>query len=192
MKGMAEVIQHVVTPPVDHPRLEDRVIEPRVPDDLLGLPLRLMIGRAALGPRPEEAEEDELRHSRLPRGLDDLSRSLDVDPSIGLPPGLPIDPRAVGDRAATFHGLRQSSLVVRPRQGETQAFQPPQIGPTPVAATGDDHDLVPRRDQGAGQVSSDESGSPGDGDLHDWDFLRLIWVRCKIWVGQTALRKSPR
>jgi hypothetical protein len=117
------MVQHVIAPAVDHARLQDRVIEAAAADDLLGRPLGLVVRRTAVGSRPQEAEQDDLRNARAARSLDDMARALDVDTAIGLRAELAIDAGAVRDGVASLEGRRESVGIGQIGRNETSAAE---------------------------------------------------------------------
>ena len=134
----------MVAAAVDHAGLEDRVVEARVADQLLGRPLRLVVRRSAVGPRPQEAQHDDLAHPGPLRRLDHVRGALDVHPLVGLVADLAVDARAVRDDLAPLERSRECVDVTGVDAG---------------AARDDDGCLGP---EPFGQVASDESGAAGD------------------------------
>src|SRR5205807_752649 len=101
-----------------------------------------------------------------------------------------IDSRAVGHCIAAGEGLlkryeiRKSRLDnVRPRKMNSTWF-------ASIHTTGQQNQLMPPRRQLPRQVPAYKARCSGDCDLHHAS-LRFQRRRRAIWVGQTALRKSP-
>ena len=94
------MVEQMVATAVDHPRLQDRVIDPGSAHELLGGPLRLVIRRAACGSGPQEAQVDNLGSSGGSRRVDDRAGSLDEHALVGLGADLAVDAREVRDRIA--------------------------------------------------------------------------------------------
>jgi len=74
----------VIATAVDHAALENRPVETRSADDLLGRPLRFVISGAAVRPGAKEAEKDQLRDASFSGRLNDGEGSSDVNPLLGL------------------------------------------------------------------------------------------------------------
>jgi hypothetical protein len=114
VKGVAEMVEHVVASAVDDARLEYGVIETRGADDFLRRPFRLVIGRVTVGPCAQEAQKEDFLHACRLRSRDDVARSLDVNALIGLEANLAVDTGAVGDGSATRKRLTQRFNAVQP------------------------------------------------------------------------------
>jgi len=140
------VVDHVIAGAVDHPGLQDRVRQSGAADDLLGLPLRLVVAGAAVGTGAEEAHHDEASDTGAAGGFDDGGRPLHVHAAEGLVADLPVDPGAVGHGVAPDERCGQRIDVRDVRAG----------------ASGDHHGLL----QAIGEGATDESTASGDGDLH--------------------------
>lgn len=54
---VAEVVQHVVAPPVNHTRFENGAVEARTSHDFFGGPFRFVIRGATVWPRPQETQQ---------------------------------------------------------------------------------------------------------------------------------------
>src|SRR5262249_35757622 len=104
MEGAAQVFEHVVAATVDDAGLDDRVVEPGSPDDLLGFPLRFVIARAASRAGAQEAQEDDFRNVVALRGFDHATRPFDVNARVGLSSDLPVDSGTVRHGGATLEG----------------------------------------------------------------------------------------
>ena len=149
------VVDHVIAGSVDHRGLEDGVVDTRLPDQLLGGPLGLVVAGPAVGPRTQEAHHHDPLHAGVPCGLDHGARPLDVHALEGLLPDLAVDPRRVNDHLASGEG---GSEVI-------------DVLDVDARAAGDD-DRVGRIEP-RGEIPADEAGSTGDGDAHGF-FLRYF------------------
>ena len=89
-----------------------------------------------------------------------------MDPPVGLPAYLAIDPGAVGYGVAAFKSARQRVLVGDGHGLELRAVNAADRAVAPVDSAGDQYELMAAIGQGAGEVASDEAGRSGDGDFH--------------------------
>jgi hypothetical protein len=110
-ESMAQMVEHVIASPEHHPGLEDRPLTARCADNLLGRPLRLVIGRATVRPRTQEAEQRNPTHARLLSSEHLVGGAAHVDDLVALGADLAIDTGAVGHRLAALERLRQCELV---------------------------------------------------------------------------------
>src|SRR5207244_6039571 len=78
VEGPTHVIEQVIASTVDHPGLEDRVIEARRADDLLRGPFGYVVGRPAIRTSAQEAQVDHLADACRARRLDDGTGATDV------------------------------------------------------------------------------------------------------------------
>src|SRR5207245_2609106 len=109
VEGPTHMVEQVIAATVDHPGLEDRVIEARSADDLLRGPFGFMVGRPAFRTSAQEAEVHNLGHTRRARRVDDGTSATDVHTLVRLRSDLPVDPGKVGD------GVAASPVSGRPR-----------------------------------------------------------------------------
>ena len=132
VEGVAQVIEHVVAAPVDDAGLEDRVGQARATNELLGCPLRAVVGRRPVRAGAQEAQHHDPRDAGRPSRLDDRGRATDVDRLVRLVTELSIDARAVDDRLAT-HGTRRPVRPCRssPARTRSGATRPRSRGPRP-------------------------------------------------------------
>src|SRR5207245_4279802 len=97
-----QVIEQMIAPAIDDAGFEDGVVQAGVAYDLFGQPLRFVIARSAVRPRAQEAHQRDFPDAGAAGRVDDRLRALDVDPPVGLPAYLAIDPGAVGYGVAAF------------------------------------------------------------------------------------------
>jgi len=122
--------------------------------------------------------------------LDNDVRATDVDPFVALPADFAIDPRAMGDGCAALERSRQEGWVGE-IPGDEANMRVPANGFVPsIGAARDEDHLVPLRREPPGEMPTHEAGATGDRDLHA-RALRATPRRRAIWVGHTALKKSP-
>src|SRR5205809_3401398 len=189
VQGPTHVIEQVIASTVDHPGLEDRVIEARRADDLLRGPFGFVVGRAAFWTSAQEAEVHNLGHARRARRVDDGTGATDVHTLVRLRSDLPVDPGKMRDRVAACEGSNERVGLVGRRRDESDP-RTKNRWVAPVDAAGDDNNVVPIRKERTGEVATDEACSAGDGDSHGR--LAAIRRRCLTCVGQTALRYELR
>ena len=125
VEGVAQVVEHVVAAPVDDAGLEDRVGQARGTDELLGGPLRAVVGRRAVRAGAQEAQHHDPRNAGRPCRLDDRGRATDVDRLVRLGAELSIDARAVDDRLATTERGGQFGRAGRVQPGSGRGARRP-------------------------------------------------------------------
>lgn len=141
-KRLAEMIEHVIAAPVNNTRFENRVIQTRVPDQLLCRPFRLMVAAAASGSCPKEAHEENLPYPGHLGRFDHVARAFDMNTPVGLHSNLTIDPGAMRNGVAAIKRLAQLSEVVQTNGGEVNPGKLPHARVAPVTATRDQNHCV--------------------------------------------------
>lgn len=89
-----------------------------------------------------------------------------MDSFVGLFAEFSIDAAEVGDRFATFKCFGQSDGIAGADGGERDAREVADRFVTVIQTAGNDDHFVSRVEETAGEISPDESGAAGDGDLH--------------------------
>jgi hypothetical protein len=123
VQGPTEMVEHVVSAPVDHPRLEQGVGDAALANDRLRHPLRPVVGGWAVWPRAQEAQDADVPNARCARRGDENLRAPDMDGVIRLGPDLAVDPGAVNDGLAPIQGLLKRLSIWL---GEVEAGTPGQ------------------------------------------------------------------
>lgn len=107
VKGVAEMVEHVIAAAVDHACLKDCVVQSGGADDFFGGPLRFVVGRAAIGTRAEEAEQHDFSDACAARGFHYTARGCNVNALVGLRADLAIDSSTVRHRASGGESARE-------------------------------------------------------------------------------------
>src|SRR5438876_2117748 len=161
------MIEHVVTPAIDHSGLEDRVVHTSLSDKLFGSPLGLMIRRATLGSRTQEAKKEEAPDSGATRPLEHVGRALDVNALIGLSANLTVDAGAVSDCIASCKYFRETPRIGKICSKECHPGRRPN-GVVPAVYTArNQHNVVAGGGKRTRQMAADEASATSNCYLHD-------------------------
>src|SRR5262249_50721819 len=165
-KRVAQVVEKMVAPSVNDSRLENGVVETTASDDLLGMPLRFMVGETAIGTSGKEAREDHLLYVRAACGADHSLGTLNVHSLVRLGADLAIDSGAMRDDRTSAECLLQRASIANPRLHEGHSGEPHDIPIAPVSTTSNENDLVPLLDESTREVSPNEPCTSGNCDPH--------------------------
>ena len=142
-QGVAEVIEHVIAPAEHHFWLQYRPVVGRGADQLLRRPLRLVVGRPALGAGTQEAEERQARHGCLLRRTEHVGGALDMNQVVGLRPDLAVDAGAMSHPVAPFECPGQPRQVAEPDLNEPDTRELENlVRPRTAVGSSSEHDRV--------------------------------------------------
>src|SRR5262245_45694997 len=108
---MAQVIEHVIAETVNHPGLDDCVVESGVAHDLFRFPLRLVIRRTAVCSRTQETNQHDLLNTSGFSRIDNVAGSFDVYALIGLISNLTIDAGTMSDDFTVAEQLSENTNI---------------------------------------------------------------------------------
>src|SRR4029077_2079767 len=171
-KGSRQVIEHVVATTEDHAWFQDRPFQRGRPDDFLRCPFRLVICGAAIRSSTQKAEERDASYPRLLSRMNHVPRTVNVHHVVRLATKFSVDAGTMGHRVAACKRPTQSLFIDKPRcdQAHTFCAQHTLRPWTAIDSAGDDNGLVTLLRQADRQMTANEPGTAGDGDLHR--FLR--------------------
>src|SRR5438876_7297687 len=149
-----------------------------------------MVCRATVWPRSQEAHERDLSHTRATHGFDEVASAFNMHSLKRLAADFAVDSRAMRHGIASSKSLRERCRIRESRLHKLSSRKMNGIWIAPVHPSRQQNQLVTLRRQLPRQVPANKARCSGDCDLHHAS-LRFQRRRRAIWVGQTALRKSP-
>src|SRR2546422_9304900 len=149
-----------------------------------------MVCRATVWPRSQEAHERDLSHTRATHGFDEVASAFNMHSLKCLAADFAIDSRAVCHCIASSKGLRERCRIRKSHSDKVRLGKMNGTWIASVHTSGQQNQLVTLGRQLPRQVPANKTRCSRDCDLHHAS-LRFQRRRA-IWVGQTALRKSPR
>jgi len=159
------MIEHVITLAIDNAALEHCEIQSAMANDFFSGPFRLVIGRTAAWPRPQETNQRNLANTCFSCGDNDGARAVNVNALKCLFASFTIDPGTVDHGIAAGESVDKFSRIVQTERHKICARQLADCRVGLVKSACEQHDFMPPSHQRVSDVSPDKSRASSDGDF---------------------------